>query len=450
MGSNRMARWIGFLFTLALFGASLDARGDANLLVDGGFESGTSFWTESSTGGFAIITQDASNAHSGNGYAYLGDYAAAHDLVYQQVTIPADVSGAKLRFWYNITTFETNTEIALDQMAIVITDPDSGSVLATIASFSNLNSTNGWLLSPELDLSAFRGRTIRVNFVATNDDNSDTTTAFLIDDVSLIAGFDPNASRLINISTRMQVLTGGDVVIGGFVIGGGSPKKVAVLAKGPSLTQFGINNALPNPMMQLVRITDGQTIAVNDDWGNAPNAGEILQSGFAPSNSLESAVLMTLDPGAYTAIISGVNNSTGVGIVEVYEVDSPFTPLINISTRGRVGTGNDVMIGGFAITGSAMTVVVTAKGPSLAPFGIANPLPDPQLTLVRISDGATIAFNDNWQSAANAGELQASGFAPSNPLESAILITLDPGLYTAIVSGVNNTTGTGIVEVFAR
>jgi len=366
------------------------------------------------------------------------------------VTIPADVSGVKLRFWYNIATFEPNTEIALDQMAIVITDPDSGAALATIASFSNLNFTNGWLLSPELDLSAFRGRTIRLNFVATNDDNSDTTTAFLIDDVSLIAGFDPNASRLINISTRMQVLTGGDVAIGGFVIGGASPKKVIVLAKGPSLTQFGINNALPNPIMQLVRITDGQTIAVNDDWGNAPNAGEIIQSGFAPSNSLESAVLMTLQPGGYTAIISGVNNSTGVGIVEVYEVDSPFAPLINISTRGRVGTDNDVMIGGFAITGSAMTVVVTAKGPSLERFGIASPLPDPQLTLVRISDGAVIAFNDNWQTAPNAGELQSSGFAPSHPLESAVLITLNPGLYTAIVSGVNNTSGTGIVEVYAR
>ena len=450
MGSNRMARLIGFLFTLALFGASLDARSDANLLVDGGFESGTSFWTESSTGGFAVITEDASNAHSGQRYAYLADYAGAHDRVYQQVTIPADVSAVKLRFWYNITTFETNTELALDQMAIVVTDPDSGSPLATVASFSNLNFTNGWLLSPEFDLSAFRGRTIRLNFVATNDDNADTTTSFLIDDVSLIAGFDPNAPRLVNISTRMQVLTGDDVMIGGFVIGGASPKKVIVLAKGPSLTQFGINNALPNPTMKLVRISDGQTLAVNDDWGNAQNAGEIAQTGLAPSNALESAVLMTLNPGPYTAIISGVNNSTGVGIVEVYEIDSPFTPLINISTRGRVGTGNDVMIGGFAVSGSAMTVVITAKGPSLAQFGIANPLADPTLTLVRISDGAVIATNDNWQTAPNAGELQASGFAPSNGLEAAILITLDPGLYTAVVSGVNNGTGVGIVEVFAR
>jgi hypothetical protein len=445
-----IARLIGFLFALAILGASLDARSDANLLTDGGFESGTSFWTESSTGGFPIITQDETQAHSGQGYAYLADYAAAHDVLYQQVTIPGDVNAVKLRFWYNITTLETSSDIAFDQMAIVVVDPQTGNTLATIASYSNLNSTNGWLLSPEFDLSAFRGQTIRLTFVATNNDDVDTTTAFLIDDVSLIAGFDPNAPRLVNLSTRMQVLTGDNVMIGGFVIGGSSPKKVIVLAKGPSLTQYGVANALPNPTLKLSRISDGQTLAVNDDWGNAPNAGEIAQSGLAPSNALESAVLMTLSPGPYTAIVAGANNTTGVGIVEVYELDAPFTPLVNLSTRGRVGTDSDVMIGGFVISGSAMTVMITAKGPSLAQYGVANTLADPMLTLVRISDGAVIATNDNWQSAQNAGEMQASGFAPTNPLEAAILITLNPGLYTAVVSGVNNGTGVGIVEVFAR
>jgi len=446
---NCIPRLIGFLFALAFLGASLDARSDANLLLDGGFENGTAFWSESSTGGFAIITQDADQAHSGQGYAYLGDYAAAHDVVYQSVTIPADVNGVKLRFWYNITSFETNLEVALDQMSIVVTDPETGNPLATIATYSNLNTTNGWLLSPEFDLSAFRGRTVRINFVAANDDNADTTTAFLIDDVSLIAGFDPNAARLINISTRMQVLTGNDVMIGGFVIAGASPKKVIVLAKGPSLFQYGINNALPNPTLQLVRSSDQQTIAFNDDWGNAANAGEIAQSGFAPSNALESAVLMTLAPGAYTAIVAGKDNVTGVGIFEVYEIDAPFAPMVNISTRGKIGTGGDAMIGGFVITGSPLTVVVTAKGPSIAQF-VPGTISDPQLTLVRISDGAVMAFNDNWGSAANAGELQASGYAPSNALESAVLITLNPGPYTAIVTGVNNATGVGIVEVYAR
>ena len=140
---------------------------------------------------------------------------------------------------------------------------------------------------------------------------------------------------------------------------------------------------------------------------------------------------------------------TGVGIVEVYEVDRPDVPLINISTRGQVQTGNDVMIGGFVIQGSgSQTVVVTAKGPSLVPFGIPNAISNPQLTLVRQADNTVIGTNDNWQQAANAAAIQSSGFAPSNSLESAILITLSPGAYTAIVSGVGNVTGVGIVEVY--
>ena len=124
--------------------------------------------------------------------------------------------------------------------------------------------------------------------------------------------------------------------------------------------------------------------------------------------------------------------------------------LLNISTRGRVGTGDDVMIGGFVVTGNGpQEVVITAKGPSLAQYGISNPLPNPQLTLVRASDGQVVAVNDNWGSASNAAQIQASGFAPGNSFEAAILITLPPGAYTAIVSGVNGTTGTAIIEVFA-
>jgi len=443
-------RWFGLLATMAVAWLPLAAQADANLITDGGFENGTTFWTETSSGGFPIITNNASFAHGGNSYAWLADYASAHDTIYQDVTIPADLDGVKLRFWYNIQTYEPDPSIALDLMSVQVLDPVSGSILATVASYSNQNYTNGWLLSPEFDLSAFRGRTIRLAFIAVNDANEDTATGFFIDDVTLIGGFDPNAPRLVNISTRGQVLTGDNVMIGGFVIGGASPKKVIVLAKGPSLFQYGVNNALPNPTLQLVRISDQQTIAINDDWGNAANAGEIAQSGLAPSNALESAVLMTLNPGPYTAIVSGASNTTGVGIVEVYEIDAPWAPVVNISTRGHVGTDNDRMIGGFVIQGSPMTVVITAKGPSLAQYGIQNPLPDPTLTLVRISDGATIEVNDNWQTAFNAGELQASGFAPTNPLESAILVTLNPGLYTAIVGGVNNSTGVGIVEVFAR
>jgi len=253
--------------------------------------------------------------------------------------------------------------------------------------------------------------------------------------------------RLANISTRMQVLTGNDVMIGGFVISGAAPKTVVIRARGPSLVAFGITNALANPSLQLF---SGQTLlAANDDWGGASNATAISATGFAPSHALESAILATLAPGAYTAIVSGVGGVTGVGIVEVFEVDRPDIPLANISTRGQVLTGNDVMIGGFIIQGSGpQTVVIRARGPSLAQFGITNALANPTLQLY--SGQSLIGSNDDWGNAANAAAISASGFAPSNALESAVLITLNPGAYTAIVSGAGGATGVGIVEVFTQ
>jgi len=176
---------------------------------------------------------------------------------------------------------------------------------------------------------------------------------------------------------------------------------------------------------------------------------QIRASGFAPSNSLESAILITLAPGAYTALVSGAGGVTGVGLVEVYEVDRPDVPLINVSTRGQVSTGGDVMIGGFVIQGEgSQTVVVTAKGPSLGDFGVANFLANPTLTLVRASDGAVVASNDDWSRGANSAQITASGFAPSKGVESAVLVTLEPGAYTAVVSGVSGATGVALVEVY--
>jgi hypothetical protein len=264
----------------------------------------------------------------------------------------------------------------------------------------------------------------------------------------LAVAVQPGASRLGNISTRGRVLTGSDVMIGGFVISGATEKTVVVTAIGPSLTAAGITNPLFNPTLTLVRSSDGAIIAANDDWGTAPNAAQIQAAGFAPGHPRESAVMMTLAPGAYTAIVAGAGNTTGVAIVAVYEVDHPETPLVNISTRGRVLTGNDVMIGGFIVQGSGpRTVVVTGIGPSLIAAGIANPLANPTLTLVRSADNSVLATNDDWGRAPNAAQIQAAGFAPANPAESAIMITLDPGAYTAILSGVG-TTGVGIIAVY--
>jgi hypothetical protein len=239
-------------------------------------------------------------------------------------------------------------------------------------------------------------------------------------------------------------------MIGGFIIGGSTNKTVAIVATGPSLTAYGITNPLANPTLTLVRSSDQSVIATNDDWQTDPNASQLQASGFAPSDPREAALYVSLPPGAYTAIVSGAGNTTGVSVVAAYEVDHPESPLTNISTRGYVQTGNNVMIAGFIVQGTTpQTLAITATGPSLTAFGIANPLANPTLTIVRSSDQSVVATNDNWQSDPSAAQLQASGFAPTNPFESGMVLSLQPGAYTAIVSGSGGGTGTSVVGVFA-
>ena len=257
-------------------------------------------------------------------------------------------------------------------------------------------------------------------------------------------------ARLANVSTRGQVLTGEDVMIAGFIIGGTTPKTVVVNVAGPSLAEFGVSASLANPSLTLVRSSDNAVIAFNDNWADAANSSQFRSTGFAPRDALEPAILATLDPGAYTAIVQGVGGGTGVGLVGVFEVDRPDIPLVNLSTRGHVLTGEGVLIAGFIIQGQGpQTVVVNVAGPSLANFGITHPLANPRLTLVRSSDGATVATNDDWQTAANMSQVQASGFAPNHPLEPALMMTLPPGAYTAIVQGAGNASGTALIGVFA-
>jgi hypothetical protein len=258
-----------------------------------------------------------------------------------------------------------------------------------------------------------------------------------------------NPPRLGNISTRLRVLTGNEVMISGFVIGGSESKTVAVVATGPSLSAFGIANPLANPTLTVVRSSDQSVIATNDDWQLAANASQLQSAGFAPGHPLEPGLLLTLPPGAYTAIVAGANGGTGVSVAAVYEVDKPLVPVTNMSTRGLVQTGDNVMIAGFVVQGDApQTVTIVATGPSLAAFGITNPLANPTMTLVRSSDQAVLATNDDWQSASNAADIQASGFAPPNPAESAIRASLPPGAYTVIVSGAGATTGVAVVGIY--
>jgi hypothetical protein len=255
--------------------------------------------------------------------------------------------------------------------------------------------------------------------------------------------------HLGNISTRLNVGLNDDVLIGGFIVRGSAPKKMILRATGPSLTGDGVIGAMADPTLELHDST-GAIIATNDNWQSSAQASEISASGLAPRNPLESAIIATLQPGNYTAIVRGVNNTTGIALVEGYELDSTATRMVNISTRGHVGVGNDVLIGGFIVTGSdSKTLIVRALGPSLGTGSnpLAGVLVNPVLELHDRS-GNLLSSNDDWVSSPQHAAIVASGLAPSNSVESAILTTLTPGNYTAIVRGANNTTGIGLVEVY--
>jgi hypothetical protein len=255
-----------------------------------------------------------------------------------------------------------------------------------------------------------------------------------------------------NLSTRALTLTGDNVLIGGFIIQGPSSKNVIIRALGPSLAGSGVSGVLADPYLEL-HDSNGTIIYFDDNWQDDPaQASAIQDAGFAPSDPKESALDVTLAPGAYTAIVHGTGNpmGTGVALVELYDHDTQpaASQLGNISTRAPVQTGDDVMIGGFIITGSEpLTVVVRAIGPSLSP-AVAGALADPFLEL-HDGQGNIIGTNDNWQQdSLQATQIRATGLQPSNALESAILMTLNPGVYTAIVRGAQSTTGVGLVEVY--
>jgi autotransporter-associated beta strand protein len=255
------------------------------------------------------------------------------------------------------------------------------------------------------------------------------------------------AKKLLNISTRLDILTGDKVLIGGFIITGPSPKEVILRAIGPSLELSGLTGVLADPVLEL-HAPDG-TVIINNNWKDTQEQ-EIIDTGLEPSDDLESAIVATLDPGAYTAIVRGVDNGTGVGLVEAYDIDqAEDSELANVSTRGFVQTGDNVMIGGFILGGDAIessVVIVRAIGPSLGPFGVTDPLQDPILEL-HDQDGTLIASNDNWKDSQEL-EIEAIGLAPTDDRESVIAATLMPNAYTAIVLGNNNTTGVGLVEVY--
>jgi len=260
-------------------------------------------------------------------------------------------------------------------------------------------------------------------------------------------------SKAINLSTRLRVLTGDRVGIGGFIISGPTPKRVLLRGIGPSLKQFGIASPLPDPILEMRR-PDGSVAVTNDNWRDDQEA-EIQATGLQPTDDLESAIVATLNAGAYTVILRGSRNTIGIALIEAYDLNQGVdSKLANISTRGLVNpTDNNIVIAGFVLSADGVgadSLIVRGIGPSLAAIGISPVLADPTLEL-RDNNGALLLSNNDWQeNPEQAMEIDAAGLAPTNGLESAMAATLPPGLYTALLAGRNNGTGIGVIEVYDR
>lgn len=257
------------------------------------------------------------------------------------------------------------------------------------------------------------------------------------------------SSNLVNLSTRAFVSTGENALIGGFIVQGSQPATVILRAIGHSLRASGIGSPLTDPVMELHGSSG--IIATSDDWIDSSNATTIASYRLDPSNSLESAIIATLNPGNYTVVVRAYDTPgdlTGVGLVELYDLHTTNGRAGNISTRAQVLFGENVMIGGFIVGGpQSKEVVVRGIGPSLGQLGIANPLGDPTLELYN-GTGTLISSNNNWEHGPDAAAIQARGLAPTHQAESALLATLNPGNHTAIVRGVNNATGVALVEAY--
>ena len=247
----------------------------------------------------------------------------------------------------------------------------------------------------------------------------------------------------------MQIETGDNVLIAGFIISGNAPKTVVARGLGPSNSHF-FPNFVPDPTLEL-RADNGLLIMPNDDWQDDPSqAAQLTSLALAPTHAKESALVAQLQPGAYTAIMAEKKERTGIGLVEIYDTSSAVdSQLANISTRGFVRTGDKVMIGGFILGGNNVTsVVVRGIGPSLAQFGLNPVLADPTLEL-RNSSGTLLMANDDWQDdPASAAQLTLNGFALPDPKESGIFATLPAGQFTAILAGKNGGIGIGLLEIY--
>ena len=345
-------------------------------------------------------------------------------------------------------------------LTVMVINKQAGStpVTLSIANFSAGGTAQAWQINSASQTSIARLADVQVSAGAVSLTVPSQSITLLV----IPPGAAPSqANRLMNISTRSLVGTGSGVEIAGFVVAGTQPKTVLIRANGPSLASFNLTGALADPSLTLVD-ANHTVVAQNTGWCTSPNVSDIqgassLAGAFSwPIGSKDSAILLTLQPGAYTALISGASGDTGVALAEVYDCDAPAASvrMINISTRSLVGTGQSIQIGGFVVGGTQpKSILIRASGPALASFGVSGTLPNPTLKLFD-SSGSVLAQNTGWGSSANASAIQAAAARvgafgwTSGSADSAILVTLPPGAYTAQVSGVSGDTGVALVEVY--
>lgn len=400
-----------------------------DLLVAAGLADETDGWNDFILAG---ITQDGNTV-----------YGAATDPTFHQqgfiVRFPAN-------YLRNLVVPPRPAITSALEATATVDQPFSYQIVATADPLSYSSSQLPAGLDFDYDTGMITGRPsvagdFEIKILAFSLYGFDTKTLILRIDPAVVM---PPVARLLNISTRVRVLTGDNVLIGGFIITGDSPKKVILRGIGPSLAGFGVADPLLDPVLEL-HLPDG-TIVSNDDWKDSQQS-EIEATGLAPSDDHEAAISVTLTPGSYTAIVSGKNGGVGVGLVEAYDLDQPAeSKLANISTRGFIDSGDKVLIGGVIVGSADGNVIIRAIGPSLKAAGVAGALQDPILELHN-PDGSILASDDNWQDT-QASDIEASGFAPNDFREATIIVTLAPNNYTAIVSGKDGSSGVGLVEVY--
>ena len=263
------------------------------------------------------------------------------------------------------------------------------------------------------------------------------------------SGFFANAQagQLVNVSTRVFCKTGDAVLVTEFILQGTGKETVVLRGLGPFLADFGVPDPLEDPVTSLLNAR-GRTLDTNDNWMDNPDADRIVAAGLEPTDPLESAMIDPLRHGTYTFVEQGTHRGQGVALPEIYDLSDGGLQLSAVGTRGLVSTEDNVMISGFIIADSSpISLLIRALGPSLADAGLHRVLPDPLLEL-RDGDGNVIFSNDNWRDTQEA-EIEATGLAPTDDLESALVVDLFPGIYTAVFSGVDETTGLGFLQFYS-